>query len=184
MVRAIGILTWGLFLQGLHAGEWTPVQYPLERYEHVWKSAPFIAASEVTPQGESITQRYVVTGLARVGKANVVFLFDRKNLSRFSIGTGAPSENVELVEVSNSEELSLLRVRIKSQGQVAEVGFDASVAALEPGNPSLGQASAVSAPPVLPSSSSVQAISPPVANVSASGNKPVRIIRRKPIDVP
>lgn len=182
MARVLGILAWGLLLQGLHAGEWTPVQYPLERYEHIWKSAPFIAVTEVAPQGESLTQRYVVTGLVRVGKADVIFLFDRKTLRRFSVGTGAPSENVELVEVANCEELSSLRVRIRSNGQLAEIGYDANLASAESGNPSPAQASVLSVAPA--SSGSAQPVLLPMAAASSSGNKPVRIIRRKPIEVP
>lgn len=178
-----------LFTPAIQAGDWTPVQHPLERYEHIWKSAPFVAATEVTPQSESLAQRYAVTGFARIGNADVVFLFDRKTLNRFSIGTANPTENVELVEVTGSEEMSSLRARIRVQGQVAEIGYDASLAARDSESrvPNTTPTTTTAPQPVPAPTAASQTVSPTTkvpGQTSPNGNKPARIIRRKPIEPP
>lgn len=112
-----------------HADDvWMPTQHELERYEHIWKAAPFIAATEVTPKGESIAQRFALTGFARLGESEVIFLFDRKSLSRFSVAKGSPQNGVELLAVAEKANINELGARIKAEGEVAEITYDASVA--------------------------------------------------------
>jgi hypothetical protein len=180
------VIVLGLSFQALCAGEWTPIQYPLDRYEHIWKSSPFIAATEVTPQGESIAQRYAVTGFGRIGSSDVVFLFDRKSLSRFSIEMGSPTQGVELIEVTKSEELSLLRARIRAEGQVAEIGYDSGVGENDSANKSANAKQSGTAPAESsqPQQLASNGASPAAAKSTQNTSKPIRIIRRKAIDVP
>lgn len=125
-----------------HADDtWMPTQHELERYEHIWKAAPFIAATEVTPKGESIAQRFALTGFARLGDSEVIFVFDRKSLSRFSVAKGSPQQGVELIAVAEKDNINELGARIKAEGEVAEITYDASVAAA-------GEAPAVAGVPV------------------------------------
>lgn len=169
----------------LHAGEWSPVQYPLSRYEQIWKSSPFVAASEVSPQAESLAQRFAVTGFVRIGSSDVVFLFDRKSLSRFSIANGSPAQGVELVDVSETDDLALLRAKVRVEGQVAEIFYDAGVG----GGESTGKSAEVSQQK--PSTPLPLKIVQPQGDASSAANKgtsntgkPAKVIRRKPIDVP
>jgi hypothetical protein len=181
------LLAAGLSFQALHAGEWTPVQHSLERYEHIWKSSPFIAATEVTPQAESLAQRYAVTGFARIGDADVVFLFDRKSLSRLSVGTGSPAQGVELLEVMEAGDMASLRARIRVGGQVSEIGYDAGAGSGDavgktPSVPQGGPTSPLP-PPIAPPPQVAPNVAP-VAQKAPQTGKPVKIIRRKQIDAP
>lgn len=107
---------------------WMPTQHDLDRYEHIWKAAPFIAATEVTPKGESIAQRFALTGFARLGESEIVFLFDRKSLNRFSVSKSQPQNGVELLAVAEKDTITELGARIRAEGEVAEITYDGAVA--------------------------------------------------------
>ena len=111
----------GFLLSGiasLPADEWVPPPRGIDRYEHIWKTSPFVAVAEVNPQAESLASRYAVTGFARVGASEVVFLLDRKGLVRFSLSKDQPKNGVELVSLQNSGDLKTLGATIRSGGEV------------------------------------------------------------------
>lgn len=148
------------------AGEWTPAAREIARYEHIWKSAPFVAKAEAVPEADST--RFAVTGFARVGEDEVIFLLDRKSLNRFSIAQSAPKNGVELISVQNAGDIKRLTAKIRSNGEVATIGFDASPAPAPPPRPV--QSSAADPPEVT------------IADKSAAP-KPARNIQRKTIRV-
>ena len=168
----------GFLLSGiasLPADEWVPPPRGIDRYEHLWKTSPFVAVAEVNPQAESLASRYAVTGFARVGASEVVFLLDRKGLVRFSLSKDQPKNGVELVSLQNSGDLKTLGATIRSGGEVAVIACDVNppdVSAQAPApNPADG------GKPVQVVRSSAQ----PGAPGSEVVPKPTRIIKRKPI---
>lgn len=133
----------------LVAGDWAPVQHGIERYTHIWKSAPFTAASEVAAAGSPLAGRYAVTGFARVGGDEVVFLLDRKGLERFSVSKSRSSHGVELLALQETADLKDLKARIRVGGEIALVVYDPGTAGLP--SPSLkgavSSAATTKAPP-------------------------------------
>jgi hypothetical protein len=65
-------------LQGLCAAEeFPPSPTTIERYEHIWKVAPFVVATEVVKGSEPLSARFAVTGFAMIAGEPVAFLLDR-----------------------------------------------------------------------------------------------------------
>lgn len=160
----------------LMADEWVPPQRGIDRYAHIWKTSPFVAIAEVNPQSESLASRYAVTGFARVGESEVVFVLDRKGLTRFSLSKDQPKNGVELVSLQNSGDLKTLGATIRSGGEVAVIACDVNAAA----------AGAQAAAPSKEAGAGnkvqvVRASAQPGAPGSETVPKPNRIIKRKPI---
>ncbi|MFZ4683300.1 MAG: hypothetical protein ACOYMS_12415 [Terrimicrobiaceae bacterium] len=178
-MRALALA--GLLLSGgtaaLRADDWAPPQRGIERYEHIWKTSPFVAIAEVNPQSESLASRYAVTGFARVGANEVVFVLDRKGLTRFSLSKDQPKNGVELVSLQNSGDLKTLGATIRSGGEVAVIACDVSAPdpnaqAVAPNPAGAGNQSQV-----------VKVSSQPAAPGSEVVPRPNRIIKRKTITV-
>lgn len=149
------------------AGDWAPTERDIEHYEHIWKSAPFVAKAETSSQAESLVARFALTGFARVGDDEVIFLLDRKSLNRFSITRGAPRNGVELISV-RGEDIKTLAAKIRANGEVATIGFDASEAA-------------ASTPPLQPNQTQASIRAPETEKSSAP--TPTRNLQRKTIRV-
>lgn len=184
------VLTLGWSAGWSLAGTWEPVDYSLERYEHIWKSSPFVAATETAPKGGSIALRYSVTGFAQIGDTEMVFLFDRIGLSRFSVTKDTPENGVELLEVAEQTEVSPLGAKIRVNGEVAEISYDASLATSDmTTSPARNGSQAPSIPPPpngqnLQNSQGVVAPGSPVqVSEKAAVPRPTRVIRRRPLVV-
>lgn len=142
------------------AADWSPTPGDPERYEQIWKSSPFVAATAVTPQAESLAQRYTITGFARLGEREVVFIFDRKALSRFTISKDLPQNGVELISVKEGDSLKALNAKIRVGSEVAVIAYDASAPQVTAKNASVNS-------PAVPSPAS----SPTVVTTDAAAPK-------------
>ena len=171
-------------ISGLRAQDWAPTEQPLTRYEHIWKSSPFVSASEPVQQSESLTNRMVLTGFAKINGSDVAFLFDRTDLRRFTITKGSPVKGVELVSVDNRGRLKDSTVRIKIGSDVGDIKYDASSAAGTGGggggNEVVPVAPTVSASslPVLPSPSQTQNAGSSANAATAEGQRPKIVPKR------
>lgn len=112
----------------VRAGDWFPVTREIDRYAHIWKAAPFTAASNVSSKAGGIAARFTLTGFARVGAEEVIFLFDRADLSRFSVTKSRPENGVTLVEVLPAGQIKDLKVRIRAGEEIALISYEAEVA--------------------------------------------------------
>lgn len=123
----LGILALVLVLpREAHAG--LPGNPEVERFAPIWKRSPFVAVTP-TAAGEGIAGRFAVTGFAKLGESDIVFVFDRKELKRFAIAKESPVEGVELVSVAEGGAPGDFTARIRSGGELAEIRFDAALAA-------------------------------------------------------
>lgn len=172
------------------AADWAPSQSRLEKYEHIWKSSPFIVATEVTPGAESLAQRYALTGFALVNDRDVVFVYDRKSLARFSISRESEVNGLKLVAFDRKGGLEQSSATVRSNNtEMVEIRYDAALnvggepqpnaqipAGVRPGHPAAA----------LAGRENVQVAQPPPSQVAGGGTpqqpRPVKIIRRnKPI---
>lgn len=166
-----------------------PQDHTVERYEHIWTSSPFVAATESVAESQPLANRFALKGVAQIDGRDVVFLFDRTAIKEFSLTKDSTINEVQLVSVENGGTLETLKVRIKSGGEVGDLTYDKnSIPA--PAAPSV--ASAIpNANPVPPMPSGGIPVPPPqVASQNPSvqrpaGNngapRPVRVIRRPKI---
>jgi len=166
-----------------------PQSHEVGRYAVIWERAPFVAATEVSPAAESIAKRFAITGFAKVGGEEVVFVFDRKGLGRITLTKGAPINGVELVSVTEGVEARDLKALVRAQGETAEIVFDASLSADKgekakgaPAYPSVDFPSPLVAGPQQDSVSAGPGIlSGGTASSQELPPRPTRTLRRKPI---
>lgn len=168
-------------------GESSP-ERTLDRYTHIWTAKPFVAATVVTPQAESLVQRFAITGYAHFGGSDVVFLLDRTTLNRFTVTEQKSANGVDLLSVVEKADAGKLKARIRVGGEVAEIAYDVATAGLgsmgenpvQPPSPDGGMAVAPNIPPSIPSQDN--AINPvPVQKRIVPIPRPPRVIQRKPI---
>lgn len=105
-----------------------PANHDVQRFEPIWKRSPFVAVSNVAAS-EGIAGRFAVTGFAKLGQSDIVFVFDRKELRRFAIAKEAPVDGLELLSVAEGGRPEDFKARIRSGGESADICFDASLAA-------------------------------------------------------
>lgn len=165
------------FAEGDAAG-FQPAQRPISRYEHIWTSSPFVAASTSTQAEQPLASRFGLTGYARFNGGEVAFLFDRVKLQRFSVSKDQGEGDVRLLSVEDTGDIKALRVKIKAGSETGELGYDASLATAGVSGPDQNLQAAVPVPPPVP---------PPTANTGRPGVnpgspvRPPRVIRRRPI---
>ena len=182
--RRFILLAFGISSSAFAADDFVPTPQDISRYEHIWKSSPFVSASEPVQQSESLTNRMVLTGFAKINGSDVAFLFDRTDLRRFTITKGNPVKGVELVSVDNRGRLKDSTVRIKIGSDVGDIKYDASSAAGTGGggggNEVVPVAPTVSASslPVLPSPSQAQNTGSSANAATAEGQRP-RIVPKR-----
>jgi len=162
-----------------------PATRSLDRYSHIWTAKPFVAATVVTPQAESIVQRYAITGYARFGGSDMVFILDRVSLTRFAVTALKPVQGVELLEVTEKAGGGRLKARIRASGEVAEVAYDAGAAGMAMGGENPGMIGSnvpnppgVAMPPPQPGVVPNQGNSP---RRQISAPRPIRVVPRKNI---
>jgi len=102
----------------------------LDRYMHIWTAKPFVAATVVSPQAESLAQRYAITGYGQFGGTDVVFILDRVSLNRFTISQGREENGVALLDVAEKDDATRLKAKIRIAGEVAELTYDPGVAGI------------------------------------------------------
>jgi hypothetical protein len=167
-----------------------PQSHEVGRYAVIWERTPFVVATEVSPAAESIAKRFAITGFAKLGGDEVVFVFDRKGLGRFTLTKGAPTNGVELVSVTEGVEAKDLRAVVRAQGETAEIAFDATLSIDKGGQhaPQSGDSSPPATQADAPSSTPVASVQPsPNPGILSGASKPelpprpVRTLRRKPI---
>ncbi len=162
-----------------------PSDRSLDRYSHIWTAKPFVAATVVTPQAESIVQRYAVTGYARFSGSDMVFILDRVSLNRFAITAQKPQNGVELMEVTENTGAGRLKARIRASGEVAEVVYDAGAAGMPMGeNPGMVGSNVpnpmgAAVPPPQPGVAAPNQGNSPRRQITAP--RPIRVVPRKPI---
>lgn len=130
-ITAAGI---ALFVCSLPQGagaEWSaPERHPIERYQHIWLNPPFVVASDVTPKSESLADRFALTGAARIGENDIVFVLDRRTMKRFAISGGQSENDVELLSLNSSDNARHLSAIIRSRGETAEIRYASDLPAM------------------------------------------------------
>lgn len=159
----------------------------LDRYTHIWTAKPFVAATVVSPQAESLAQRYAITGYGQFGGTDVVFILDRVSLNRFTISQEREENGVALLDVAEKDDATRLKAKIRIAGEVAELTYDPGVAGImtagvdnpvmaPSGQPPIPNPNTGMPPQVgMPSQNQVT----PVRRTGAP--RPVRVIQRKSI---
>jgi hypothetical protein len=162
-----------------------PERRSLDRYSHIWTAKPFVAATVVTPQAESIVQRYAITGYAKFAGSDMVFILDRVSLGRFTITANKPQNGVELLEVTENTRADRLRARVRAAGEVAELVYDAGAAGMAMGggeNPGVAGSNiptpGVAMPPPQPGVVPNQQNS---TRRQITAPRPIRVVPRKPV---
>lgn len=180
--QRIFLLAIGIASPAFALDDFVPTVQDISRYEHIWKSSPFVSAAEPVQQSESLTNRMVLTGFAKINGSDVAFLFDRTDLRRFTVTKEKPWKNVELVSVDNRGRLKDSTVRIKIGSDVGDIKYDANSAAGAGGGG--GENVPVPAPnvsaaslPVLPPNGGQAQNASPSAN-AAEGQRP-RIVPKR-----
>lgn len=168
-----------------HAQVALPEAREIERYAAIWQKSPFVAATEVSPAAESIAKQFALTGFANIGGNDVIFVFDRKGLGRFTVAKGTPINGVELISVSEGLEVKDLKAVVRAQGETAEIIYDPSLSAEKGGQttPQSPTAPPPSPPPPAPPvhQENTAALSGTTAASSEVPPRPVRTFKRKPI---
>lgn len=164
-----------------------PEPRPLDRYEKIWTVSPFVAVTDLSGQVDDLTGRFVLTGFARFGEKDVVFLFDRTTLERFMLTPDQPRQGLELERIDQAADLKSARVVLRSGGRSVELTYDpaavpdagAAVSANMPFNPAAGGGN------LNPGMGRPQMISgQPQVATEAPPPPPRRVIRRRAITAP
>lgn len=163
-----------------------PSERSLERYTHIWTAKPFVAATVVTPQAESLAQRYAITGYGSFGGNDVIFILDRVSLSRFTITDQREENGVALLDVTEKDDANRLKARIRIGGEVAELAYDPGTAGMVMGggeNPAL-TANMQHIAPAANMGAMAQTMTPNPPQVvppkrSGAAPRPVRVIQKR-----
>lgn len=144
-----GILLGVVFFSSGVLADWSaPDTHPIERYAHIWQSSPFVVATEITPGSEALANRFALTGAARIGESDIIFIIDRQTLKRFPVAQGKTENGVELVAIQRSDNIRQLSATIRSGGEMAEIRYasdmpDISEAAVQTQQPARTRPQAV-----------------------------------------
>jgi hypothetical protein len=113
-----------LFASGVVAGEGEVERHEIDRYEKIWTVSPFVAVTDLSGQVDELSGRFVLTGFARFGEKDVVFLFDRSTLERFMLTADQPRHGIELDQIHHEGDLRTARVSLRSGGRSVELTYD------------------------------------------------------------
>lgn len=165
----------------------SPQDYPVDRYSHIWTSSPFVAATETVAESQPLAARFKLNGIAKINGEDIVFLLDRTAIKEFSIRKSKPNpefSQVELVSVENGGTTESMKVRIKSGGEVGDLTYD-KTAMTAPTQNNMAAISNTNPVPPLPNGGipvppqpggQGQSVQNPAGN--NGGPRPVRVIRR------
>lgn len=179
-MRIIGTLSaFGFAAMSLH-GLWAAEEFPpspatIERYEHIWKSAPFVVASEVVKGPEPLSARFAVTGFAVIAGEPVAFLLDRTQLKSFPISKSKPNGDVQVVAINSPSDVRDLRVTIRAGADTGDLKYDPA-AIPDQGNRTTVAASVMPVPAAAASAPapSQPAVSPPPPEMESAANAATR----------
>ena len=128
-MKTIGILPAlgfaAISLHGLRAADEFPAPpVSIDRYEHIWKAAPFVVATEVVKGPEPLSARFAVTGFAIIGGEPVAFLLDRTQLKSYPVSKSKPNGDVQVVAINSPSDLRDLRVTIRAGSETGDLKYD------------------------------------------------------------
>lgn len=158
--------------------EFAPKPFGLARYEHIWTQSPFVVESPVVQTSAGLEQRFVLTGVATINSTSVVFLLDRKSLTRLMVASGAKDnpQNIQLVSVQPNADPKLASATIRLGAEQGTVRYDPAGLQAAP-EPAKSTASADAAKKSDPPTTQAAPAASPGAPVS------IRILRRPPINL-
>lgn len=96
----------------------------LSRYESIWTRSPFVAVTDLSGQADDLAGRFVLTGFARMGDKDVIFLFDRTSLERFSLTPGQARQGLSLQSLTHEGDLKSVRASVVSGGKTLVLAYD------------------------------------------------------------
>lgn len=74
-----------------------------------------------------MANRFAITGFARKGSDEMLFIFDRKGLRRFVLSKATPSDGFEILSVHEGESIRDLKVKVRTEGEVVEITYDPTI---------------------------------------------------------
>jgi hypothetical protein len=178
-MRIIGTLSAfgfaAISLQSLCAAEeFPPSPLSIERYEHIWKSAPFVVATEVVKGPEPLSARFAVTGFAIIAGEPVAFLLDRTQLKSFPISKSKPNGDVQIVAINSPSDVRDLRVTIRAGADTGDLKYDPA-AIPDQGNRTAVAANVMPVPATAAAPApSEPAVSPPPPEMESAANAATR----------
>lgn len=145
-------LFWGSLGGSFSQDDFSPKPLQIDRYEHIWQQSPFVVETPIAQQSAGLEQQYFLTGIASLNSAPVVFLFDRKSLSRVMVTPDNPAQGIQIVSVDSNPDPQKASVTIKVDQEQAIIHYDASAlspasASTDPKKPPTGT-SPTQTPPV------------------------------------
>lgn len=159
-------------------GEWVREQRDLSRYEHIWKISPFAAAAPAVPEGQTMADRFAVTGFATIEGRDVVFLLDRSTLQHHSLRRNEESNGMLLLDVAQPENLKTLEVHLRVGTEAGRLRYDPEVATSVVAAQVTKTKEAATAPVTPPNQISK---GPDLHTKAGAPPRPVRRIVQKPI---
>jgi hypothetical protein len=142
---------------------YAPQTRDVDRYRLIWERSPFVVG-QPAPASEGSAGRFALTGMAALQDEPVVFVLDRKSLSRVMVTREPNSMGMSLVSVQRDAD------PLKSEA-IIRVGPEQIRIAYDP--------EAMKTPDVSPALPSQQTVSANEASAPASGvPRPARTIRR------
>lgn len=134
MTTFVRILALTALLPAGWAGEsFAPKPFAAERYRHLWEKSPFVTESAALPSSGSLSQRFVLTGVASLGDKPVIFVLDRASLTRMLVSTEKNALGLELVSVASHHDPRQASATIRLGADQAVIQYDP--AALQNVNP-------------------------------------------------
>lgn len=99
----------------------------ISRYQKIWDISPFVAVTDLSGQADDMAGRFAVTGFARLGEKDVVFVFDRTTLERFSLTPGESRAGVSLQSLNHQGDLRSVRATLATGGRTLDISYDPSI---------------------------------------------------------
>lgn len=104
--------------------EFAPKVYDAERYREIWEKSPFVAVVAQTPSSEGLAQRFALTGTATLEDRPVIFVLDRKDLTRQVVTEEPNPEGIVLVSVQDPSDFKSAQATIKLGAEQAVIRYD------------------------------------------------------------
>lgn len=124
-----------------------------ERYRSVWEKAPFAAWAPAAspPQGASLSQRFVLAGMATLNDEPLIFVLDRQSLARIVVTKKGDASGLRLVSVDSNSDPKQASATVRLGAEQDVIHYD--LATLQSVTQSADQAAAKNsggAPPIAP----------------------------------
>lgn len=125
----------------------SPKAWPKERYQQLAARSPFALATPVATSAPSapFAANLYVTGLAKIGEIDYVYLSTRDQQTRYTLASGiAGPEDMSLVGIEWNPQIGKSKVTIQKGGETGVLEFDQAVIQAQP------QAQVAPPPPQVP----------------------------------